>query len=88
MTWSPTVLGLYSLRQSTGEKAEFAVNLFAADESDLRICMSGSWGSKRTAAQLQRSHQSYAWLAGLIAFLLAGLHHWVLSRTKTREVQP
>jgi Aerotolerance regulator N-terminal len=88
MTWSPTVLGRYSLRQSTDEKAEFAVNLFAADESDLRICMSGSWGSKRTAAQLQRSHQSYAWLAGLIAFLLAGLHHWVLSRTKTREVQP
>jgi len=86
--WAPTVTGRYALRQPTGEKTEFAVNLFAADESDLRPCMTGGWGNARTTAQLQRSHQSYAWLAGLLALLLAGVHHWALVRSQPREVQP
>lgn len=86
--WAPVTAGLYAMRQPGGGATEFAVNLFASEESDLRTCMSGQWGSARTSAQLQRTHQSYAWLVGLIALFLAGLHHWALSRIQHREVQP
>jgi hypothetical protein len=78
--WAPPVPGLYRMRLPDGGTEPFAVNLFAPGESDLRGRMTGHWSGAQDGERLQRTHRSFAWLPGLAALLLAGIHHGVLGR--------
>jgi hypothetical protein len=68
------------MRLPDGGTEPFAVNLFAPGESDLRGRMTGHWSGAQDGERLQRTHRSFAWLPGLAALLLAGIHHGVLGR--------
>jgi hypothetical protein len=78
--WAPPAPGLYRMKLPRGGVEPFAVNLFAPGESDLRGRMTGRWSGARDGERLQRTHRSFAWLPGLAALLLAGIHHGVLGR--------
>ncbi len=78
VVWAPPRPGLYRLRLSGGADDPFAVNLFAPGESDLRGCGSGRWEGARDEARLRRTHRAIAWICGLAALLLAGMHHMVI----------
>ncbi len=75
VTWAPPLPGLYRLRLPDGTADPFAVNLFAPGESDLRDRSSGRWEGARDEARLVRTHRPVAWILGLAALLLAGIHH-------------
>ena len=80
VTWGPEEAGVYRMRLKGGASERFAVNLFAPGEADLRGCARGAWGGGTRPEQLARTHQSYAWLAGLAALVLAACHHALLGR--------
>jgi len=85
--WSPVSAGVYRMKLPEAADGAFAVNLFAPEEADLRACESGRWGDARSAERLQRTHQSYAWLAGMAALALAALHQFALFRKAEGEAQ-
>jgi len=78
--WTPTVPGRYGMRMPDGRTEPFAVTIFAPGESDLSGRMSGRWEGPQDDERLRRTHRSFAWLAGLIALLLIGIHHSVVWR--------
>lgn len=76
--WMPTEPGLYRMRLGDNRTEPFAVNFQAPAESDLRLRQQGTWGEMADTEHLRRTHRSVAWVAGLAALLLAGLHHVIL----------
>lgn len=80
VAWSPTETGLYRMRGCGPDEGRFAVNLFAAEEADLRGCASGVWGGAEVGGGLARSYRSLAWAAGAGALVLALAHQSLLSR--------
>ncbi|MFW5870993.1 MAG: vWA domain-containing protein [Verrucomicrobiota bacterium] len=77
--------GLY--RVDYGDrKSQFSAAFLSADESDLGNCVSGEWGTWRTAEVLDQNYVSAGWLFALVALGAGIIHLWVL--TKKRGSQP
>jgi hypothetical protein len=87
-TWAPTLPGRYHLLLDDGRREAFAVNFLAPGESDLRRRRGGQWGGAQETARLRRTHRSVAWIAGVAALLLAGVHHGVLGQWSRRGSEP
>jgi hypothetical protein len=76
------------------EHSEVVANLIGIDESDLRGCDSGSWGSWRqvstgtSTTDQDLLRRGLAWLAGLAALALLALHRMIQVRPRETETVP
>jgi hypothetical protein len=86
-TLTPRDPGQYRMLLGEGREEPFAVNFISPTESDLRELISGEWGRVTDAANLQRTHRAYAWLAALLALALLVWHHALLGRPSARSQQ-
>jgi hypothetical protein len=77
--------GLYRVEYGDRE-SQFSAAFLSADESDLRNCVSGKWGTWRTAKALEQNYVSAGWLFAFVALGAGIIHLWVL--TKKRGSQP
>ena len=71
--------GTYTI--TAGERRHtFAANFISAEESDLRSCVSGQWGTWTDTVTLRREYVSSAWVFLLLALGVMALHLAVVVR--------
>ena len=70
--------GVYSVAMS-GTTNQFAVNLLAAEESDLRDSTSGRWGDWGAESDGRREQASVSWLFGLFALVILAAHLYLVA---------
>ena len=87
--------GIYSVFRGTGAlpantaptgtatvPLQFAVNLLAADKSDLSACASGQWGQWTEDTQRRLEETSAVWVFGLVALGLLSAHLYLVAAGK------
>jgi len=70
--------GTYSVAMGAATN-QFAVNLLAADESDLRNCASGRWGNWAAETGGQREETAVTWLFGLVTLGILSAHLYLVA---------
>lgn len=71
--------GIYKL-SAGAKKFSFAVNALSPDESDLRKCASGRWGSWISKEVLRNEYASVSWVLLLLAIAVLCGHMAIMSR--------
>jgi hypothetical protein len=78
--------GVYSVMTGTMTN-EFAVNVLAADKSDLADCASGQWGQWGEEVERRMEESSAVWVFGLLALGLLATHLYLVATAKGGGVQ-
>jgi hypothetical protein len=73
--------GIYSVVAGASTN-QFAVNLLAADKSDLSACASGQWGRWSEDTERRLEETSAVWAFGLLALGLLSAHLYLVASTK------
>jgi hypothetical protein len=73
--------GIYSVAAGTTSN-QFAVNLLAADKSDLSACASGQWGKWSEDTERRLEETSAVWIFGLLALALLAAHLYLVALGK------
>ena len=69
--------GIYTVSMGLNTNL-FVVNALAADESDLRDCVTGEWGKWNSDPEQRYEQSPMAWLFGLGALGILTVHLWLL----------
>lgn len=75
------VPGIYSVTLGTTTN-QFAVNLLAADASDLSACASGHWGKWSESTERRLVESSVVWIFALLALALLTMHLYLVATAK------
>ncbi len=73
--------GIYSVAMGVATN-QFAVNVLAADTSDLTACVSGQWGHWSEEVQRRLEESSAVWVFGLLALGLLAAHLYLIAASK------
>ena len=73
--------GIYSVSMGSVTN-QFAVNVLAADKSDLVHCVTGQWGKWGEAAERRMEEASAVWIFGLFALGLLAAHLYLLASSR------
>jgi hypothetical protein len=73
--------GIYSVAVGSATN-QFAVNVLAADKSDLSACASGQWGQWSEDTERRVEESSAVWVFGLLALGLLGAHLYLVAKSK------
>lgn len=73
--------GIYTVASGTATN-QFAVNVLAADKSNLEACASGHWGQWTEDPQRRLEQSSAVWIFGLFALALLCAHLYLVATAK------
>ncbi|MGA2243726.1 MAG: VWA domain-containing protein [Verrucomicrobiota bacterium] len=73
--------GIYSVTAGATTN-QFAVNLLAADKSDLSVCAGGQWGKWSEDTEQRLEETSAVWVIGLFALGLLAAHLYLVAASK------
>jgi len=76
--------GIYSITAGTATN-QFAVNVLAADKSDLSACASGQWGRWSEDTERRLEEASAVWIFGLLAAGLLAAHLYLIAQAKGNQ---
>lgn len=76
-------VGIYRAVAKDGEW-KYAVNFFAADESDLQETSTGTWGKWENDTEARKQYSAILWLFLLLALLGIVGHHYMITHGRSR----
>ncbi|MEL7087067.1 MAG: hypothetical protein AAGL98_01270, partial [Planctomycetota bacterium] len=84
-TWAADRPGVYEI-SAEGRRHRVAINAASAAESDLRWAGPGVFGEWDDQTAVVNEYQGLAWVLGLLALGVLGLHAWLLFRSTPKSV--